>query len=515
MSDSLPDPIPDQVDNRAVPEDVELFGDAQVLEQLEQEYAPEHCPGDSGHSTADSAEIANKKYPGPADFVHLHVHTLFSPLDGVAEPKEYAERAKHFGMRALAVTDHGSLGSYPDMYLGCKEAGIKFIPGIEAYLNEHHQKLLELRADPKFKFGELTKNDPDLASRIRRNRHIILLAKNDTGYRNLLHMTTRSWEIGFYYKPRIWLDEIRKHKEGLILLSGCLNGPISHELVRAVEAKRAGDMAAAVFMKKAVDWVRILKDEFADDFYFEIQMPGPELKAGYDVLQLSISLAKKFNVKTVMTGDCHYLHREDFMTQRAMMAIDAGKTINDPDQFIIDTNEGFMKCRAEFRQTWHEQGYSGYATIDDIEKACDTTVDIAEKCQNWKPNLDPKLPAIDDADKKLADLAIGALYKKGLHRDTTKYEIDGVHVTYIEQLKIELERIKSKGFSPYFLITMNLVQYSANIGYPVGPGRGSAGGCLVSYLIGIHEMDPLRWGLSFDRFLSQSRGGNMLITKME
>ena len=486
------------------------------FEDLEEAVGQTECPTGHDHPKQDSAEIAAKKYPGSSEFVHLHIHSLFSQLDGVAEPKEYAQRAKEFGMPAIAVTDHGSLGAFPDMYLSCKEAGVKFIPGIEAYLNEYHVKLAELRQNPKFKFGDLTKSDPDLASRIRRNRHLIILAKNQAGYKNLLHMTTRSWEIGFYYKPRIWMDVIRQHKEGLVILSGCLNGPISYELSRAVECKKASDMTgAAAYMQRAVDWVKLLKDEFAEDFYIEIQMPGPELKAGYDVLQLSIAIAKKFNVKTVLTGDCHYLHREDFLTQRAMMAIDAGKTINDPDQFIIDTNEGFMKSRAEFRQTFYEQGYGSYATINDIEIACDNTLEVASKCDNWKPNLDPKLPDVQDADNKLATIAIKALYDKGLHKDLAKYEIDGSNVTYIEQLKLELERIRSKGFSSYFLITKDLVDYSARIGYPVGPGRGSAGGCLVSYLIGIHQMDPLRWGLSFDRFLSQSRGGNMLVTKME
>ncbi len=500
-------------------------------EEAGDEHAKETLPTEHGHvhtdkcghakpdvkQQVDAAEEAAQKYPGPTSFVHLHTHTLFSTLDGVAAPNQYIERAKHFGMSALAITDHGSLAGLPDAYFSAKKEGVKLIPGIEAYHNEYHKYIVEAK-EKGVKIGELIQNDPEIASRIRRNRHLIILAKNETGFKNLLHLTSGAWEQGFYYKPRIWMDRIKQHKEGLILLSGCLNGPISHEIMKAVEAKRAGESTkASAYFQAAQDWIKRFKDEFADDFYFEIQMPGPDIAAGYDVLKASIALAKRFGVKTVLTGDSHYLDKADFEVQRAMMAIDQDMTVEQikTEGFMIDTCEGYMKSRAQFRQTFYEQGYERVAKIDDIEEACDNSLLVAAKCQSFTPDLNPKLPEIDEADHKLSRLTAEALTKRGLHKKDKKYLIDGRQVTYVEQVKIELTRIKEKKFSSYFLITRELVKFSRDLGYDVGPARGSAGGSLVCFLIGIHDMDPMQWGLSFDRFLSESRGGDMLRCVME
>ncbi len=469
----------------------------------------------------DLAEQAAKKYPGPSELIHLHAHTLFSTLDGVAAPDEYIDRAKYLGMDAMAITDHGSLGGIPDAYFAAKSSGIKLIAGIEAYINEYHQQLADMKAQD-ISIGDLPTDNPNflpddqLQSRIRRNRHMIILAQNQQGWKNLLKLTAESWKNGFYYKPRMWMDMIRPYKEGLIMLSGCLNGPISYELMHAVKAKKLGQSTLATcYYKRAIEWVTRLKDEFADNFFFEIQMPGPDIAEGYDVLGLSLKLAKKFNVKTVLTGDSHYLHKEDFIVQRAMMAIDQDTTIDDPEMFIIDTCEGYMKSRAQFRETFHEQGYEKVALINDIETACDNSLLVAAKCETFQPDLTPKLPEIQDADAILAKLAAEGLAKRGLHKNTKKYYIDGKYVTYVEQTKIELARIKEKKFSSYFLITRNLVMKSRLLGYDVGPARGSAGGSLVCFLIGIHDMNSPEWGLSFDRFLSMTRGGYMLKCDME
>ena len=476
--------------------------------------------GDHDHDAevvqlTDKADIAAAKYPGPKELVHLHTHTLFSTLDGVATPAQYIDRAKHFGMQALGITDHGSLGGLPDAYFAAKNAGIKLIPGIEAYLNEYHKYVVEAR-EKEVKVADLANNDEEIMSRIRRNRHLIILAKDQTGFKNLLHLTSDAWNEGFYYKPRIWMDKIKLYKEGLVVLSGCLNGPISYEIMKAVEAQRVGESSkVSAYMKAAADWVKKFKEEFGEDFYFEIQMPGPDILAGYQVLKISIAMAKKYGVKTVLTADSHYLDKDDFLVQKALMAVDQDTTIDDPNMFIADTCEGYMKSRAEFRQTFHEQGYDKFASINDIEEACDNSLLIAEKCQPFKPDLSPKLPEIEDADGKLAKLVAEALSKRGLSKKTKKYNVDGRSVTYTEQAKIELTRIKEKKFSSYFLITRELVKFSRDLEHDVGPARGSAGGSLVCFLIGIHEMDPLQWGLSFDRFMSESRGGYMLKCTME
>lgn len=476
----------------------------------------EECPSIIEVVNEDSADIASKKYPGNKEFVHLHSHSLFSPLDGVASVEDYFSRAKYLGMNAIAITDHGTLGAMPDAYFASKDTGIKFIPGCEIYLNEHHTKLIEYKANG-ISLPTIRQTDPLLADRMARNRHLVVLAKDNIGFKNLLHLTTEAWEKdSFYYKPRIWMDKIKQHKEGLIVLSACLNGPISFELVKAVEAKRENKILLAnEYLQNATNWVKTFKNEFGDDFYFEIQMPGPELKAGYDILKLSINLAKKFNIKTVLTGDSHYLHKEDSLVQRALMAIDQDTTVDDPNMFSIDTSEGYLKSRAEFRQTFFEQGYEKYASIADIEIACDNTLEVAAKCQSFKPDLSPKLPIIDNADNQLSDLVFKRLKEQNLLDSTHKYLCDNKMVTHLEQTNIELKRIKEKGFSSYFLITYDMIRKNKELGYIIGPARGSSGGSLVCYFLEIVEMDPLLWGLSFNRFLSPSRGGNMLTVKMD
>lgn len=485
----------------------------------------DHSKDPSPDEILKQAENAEKKHGSKVDkeIIHLHAHTLFSTLDGVASPQEYIDRAKHLGMPAMAITDHGSLGGIPDAYFAAKEAGVKLIAGIEAYINEFHPQLIQMR-EKDIKLGDLPTDNPDflpddqIQSRIRRNRHMIILAQNQQGWKNLLKLTAESWEKGFYYKPRMWMDMIRPYKEGLIMLSGCLNGPISYELMYAVKAKKLGhiEMAKSYF-KRAKEWVKFFKQEFEEKFFFEIQMPGPDISEGYDVLKLSLALAKQYNIKTVLTGDSHYLDKEDFIVQRAMMAIDQDMTVEQlkTEGFMIDTCEGYMKSRAQFRETFNEQGYEKVATINDIETACDNSLLIAEMCEPFEPDLSPKLPEIDNADHILAKLVAEGLARRGFNHIEKQYYIDGRWVTYVQQAKIELARIKEKKFSSYFLITRDLVMKSRKMGYDVGPARGSAGGSLVCFLIGIHDMNPLEWNLSFDRFLSMSRGGYMLKCDME
>lgn len=471
--------------------------------------------GNIHYSTEESIEKAEKKYPGPKEIFHHHIHTLFSQLDGVASPKDYIKRAKEFGMSGISCTDHGNLSAIPDMHFECVDAGLKFIPGIEAYFNDYHPTWRELESKG-MKFGDVKEKYPEIAERIRDNRHLIILAKNQTGWRNMLHLTSESWEKGFYYKPRMWMDLLKQKKDGLVILSGCLNGPICYEICEAVKHKQLGDNAKAQhYLQNAITWVKKLKDEFGESFFFELQMPGPDLKEGYEVLQLSIQLAKQFNVKTALTGDCHYLKKEDWETQRVLMAVNQKMTIHDPNLFMADTCEGYLKSRAEFRQTFYEFNYDKFATINDIEDAIDGTLAVAEMCEPFSPDLSPKLPSIPNADEEITKICIAELIKRNLHKSKKKYPVDGQMVTHVEQVEIELKRIQEKGFSSYFLITKDICDFSRINGWPVAPGRGSAPGSLVCYLLGITELDPLKWGLSFNRFLSPSRGGYMLKCTME
>jgi len=257
-------------------------------------------------------------------------------------------------------------------------------------------------------------------------------------------------------------------------------------------------------------------DVWGDDYYLELQMPGKEIPGGFEAFVATAAISKDLGIPGVITNDVHYINRGDFRVQKAMMAIKQGLTIDDPNLFHVNSDEQFFKCRAQLRQTFYELGFHEYVKIKQFEEFCDNTVAVVEKCAGFQPDISPKLPEMKDAEHELMKATIRGLRKKGLWNCEKKYEVDGKMVTYREQVKIELDRFITKGFASYFLITQDLVNYSADqLGMPVGPARGSAGGSLVCYALGIHELDPLKWGLSFNRFLSQSRGGWMLKVTMD
>lgn len=447
-----------------------------------------------------TAEEAEKKYPGPTELVHLHNHSLFSLLDGVAHPGDYFKACAERKWPAFALTEHGVLNSIPDAYFAAKEHEIKYITGVEFYYNDFEQKRRQL-AVKGMKINELKQKQPDLAQRMTRNRHLTVLAKNEVGYLNLLKINKIAWEHGFYYKPRVWFDSLAKHKEGLIILSGCLNGPVCHEL-------RNNNFVSSGYITGANDYVRKFKEVFGDDYYIELQMPGVE--GDIEAFKNLVVLSNDLKIKTAIANDCHYLNRKDFYIQKIMMAIDQQTTVDDPNLFHINSDEQYLKTRAELRATFVERGFSKIASLSDFEQACVNTLEIADKCLSFKPNLEPKLPKKDNADEELRRLAFEGLVNKGLDKDDNEYIYDERPVTYRKQLEIELKRIIEKGFASYFLITLSLIKASKDHGWPIGPGRGSVGGSLVSYVLGIHDLDPIKWNLSFNRFMSPSRGGYML-----
>lgn len=463
----------------------------------------------------EQSAAAEVKFAGPKDFTHLHSHSLFSTLDGVGTPDQYITRAKQLGMKSFALTDHGSLAGLPDAYWAAQEHGIKFMAGCEIYFNDYHQKMQELNAKD-ISLATLKVSDPELVDRYRRNRHLTVICKNMTGYRNLITLMREAWEMGAYYnKPRTWTEQLVKYREGLIILSGCLNGPICHELrLGHKEKSKTNKVGERNYYRKAIDYTRKMRDIFGDDFYIELQIPGESIEGAREVFYQMSDISKKLQIPAVMTGDLHYLHRRDFELQKTMMAVEQNTLVTDPNLFHVDSDEGFFKNRAQFRQIYVEQGYDKYDTLNWFEQVCDNTMAISEKCSPFTPDLSPKLPEIQGADEMIQKLVAQSLIKKGLHKCEERYLIDSHMVNYREQARIELNRIIEKKFSSYFLITRNLVQHARDNSWDVGPARGSAGGSLVCYLLGIHDMDPLKWGLSFDRFLSPSRGGFMLKVEM-
>jgi len=459
------------------------------------------------------------KYPGPTDFVHLHTHTIFSPLDGIASPDDYMERCVELNMPAVAITDHGSMASFPDAYFASQKHGVKFIPGCETYYNDLHPELKrfqEAREQGGMTWQALKEKDVERWERLRRQRHVTILAKNQIGYKNLIEMVSAAWEIGFYYKPRIWMDRLDKHRDGLIVLTGCLNGPINYEIRSANEAQRAGDSQKATrLIKAAKKWLLDMKEIFGDNLYLELQMPGEDLVGSTNAFWISARWSDQYSIPSVITNDCHYIKKEDFEVQRCMMAVDQNLTIDDPGLFIFNSDEQFFKTRADLRQSFRDQDYSKNVSIEKFEESCDNTLEVAEKCDGFNPDLSPKLPIIKNASRQLAVEVYKRLREKDLYDDQRKYLVDTMMVTHKEQAEIELKRIISKGFASYFLITMDLVKHSLDKGWDVGPARGSAGGSLVCYLLGIHELNPLKWGLSFNRFMSPSRGGYLLDVSLE
>lgn len=493
------------------------------------------------NSGNDTNEFLPTQYNGPSEFVHLHNHTVFSALDGVATPEQYAAQCAERGYPAMSATEHGHMASVPDMYLAFKRYGVKYIPGCEIYFNDWEPIRQKIESTPipggkgedkfiKVRSPEWRRNNPELASRITRNRHLTVLCKNEVGYHNLLKLTTQAYETGLFgvgraQYNRIWFDKLCEFKEGLIILSGCLNGPVSHELrfrrLKDKEGNVVFERDKKTAFNDAVNYVKKFKKVFGDDYYMELQMPGIEAVDQWgeptvkdeSVFRWQIAIADQYKIPIVLANDCHYLNRKDFELQKLMMAVAQDTTMDSPDLFHVNSSEQYMKTRGELWARFKNNEYSD--GIDDraFEDMCDNTLLIADKCTPLDVDASPKTPEIENADNVIKQIVARALKDGGYGKDKRKFLIDGREVTYVEQAKIELNRFIDKGFSSYFLITRELVRYGRERGWPFSP-RGSAGGSLVCYLMGIHTLDPMLWNLSFDRFLSPSRGGYMLNVSM-
>ena len=456
--------------------------------------------------------VKTEDYTGPKGFVSTHTHSILSPLDGVATPVQYAEQCIKLGHPAIALTEHGNMASVPDMYFACKKLGVKYLSGCEIYYNDYEPLRQKMAHDGK----SIKDADSILAARIRQNRHLTILCKNEIGFHNLIKLTTLAYKFGYYYKPRIWFDKLCEFKEGLIVLSGCINGPLAHEC--RLDIKSFADVNQRYNRLKGRDltakqYLTKFKQEFGDDFYVEVQMPcipdeipnhqevfGSEKKSerppAYDpkVFQYLTSLANEHKVSTVLSTDSHYIYQDDFYIQKVMMAVGQRTTIDNPGLFYVNSDQQYFKSRAELWATFKNGPYSKHVSDNDFEAMCDNTLLIAEKCEQLKLDTNPKIPDWSqivpgvNADNELQRLVATELKKRGLHKITKKYLVDGREVTYVEQAKIELNRFIDKGFASYFLITRDLLQYGARRGWPFGPR-----GCTIpSALINISVNEQKR-----------------------
>ena len=392
-----------------------------------------------------------------ADFVHLHVHSEYSLLDGMSRIKDLPVRAKELGMKAIALTDHGVMYGAVDFYKECKKNDIKPIIGCEVYVAPHNRFDKEAGRDNGY-------------------NHLILLAKNKTGYQNLSKLVSLSFVEGFYYKPRIDLEILEKYSEGLICLSACLAGSLSQAIIQGN-------------MEKAEEIALWHKRVFKDDYYIEIQHNG--LRQQIMVNQKLIQLARKLDIPLVATNDAHYLKKEDSYFHEVLLCIQTGKRMSDEDRMRFETEEFYIKSPEEMADYFSE-----------FPDAIENTVKIAEKCNYDFEFGVTKLPNYDVPEEYATHLDyFKDLCYKGIKNRYGENPSEEV----MSRLEYEISVIDKMGYVDYFLIVWDYINYAKSVGIPVGPGRGSGAGSIAAYAIGITDIDPLKYGLLFERFLNPER----------
>ena len=393
-------------------------------------------------------------------FVPLHLHSEFSLLDGAIKLKDLCKFAKENNMPAVAITDHGVMYGALDLYLEAKEEGIKPIIGCEFYVHN----------------GDITEKDPNNNPRY----HLILLAKNNEGYMNLVKLASDAACKGFYMKPRINFELLKERHEGIICCSACLGGEVLQNLLK-------GDYEEA----KAV--AKRYKDLFGDDYYIELQDHGLEeqKRTNPDL----IKLAKELDIKMIITNDSHYLRKEDADWHDTLLCMQTQSMKDEENRFHFPNNEFYVKTVSEMRDAFK------WMDSETFDQCIKNTVDIAEQCHvtiKWEAPLpDFQVPPNHTTDSYLEELVM-----QGLKR---KYKEEEITPELKERVKYELGIIEKMGFSAYFLITWDFIHFAKTHDIPVGPGRGSAAGSVVAYALDITDLDPIRHHLLFERFLNPER----------
>ena len=391
-------------------------------------------------------------------FTHLHVHTEYSLLDGACRIKDAVKKAKECGMDAMAITDHGVMYGAVEFYKTCKSEGIKPIIGCEVYVAPFSRHGKE-KTDAKY-------------------NHLVLLCKNETGYKNLIKMVSLGFTEGFYSKPRIDMELLSQHHEGLVCLSACLAGFVPQKILE-------GDIDGAV------NHALTMKSLFGDDYYFEIQ------RHGIDEQELVnnelVKLSKKLNVPLVATNDAHYVDKEDAQTQSVLMCIQTQTTLADGRHKGFEQDEFYLKTPEEMNRIF-----------GDVPEALENTVKISEKC-NFDFEFDKLfLPAFYPPNNLSSKDYLEKLCFEGLENRLSKYENPDREV-YENRLKYELSVVNTMGYDEYYLIVRDFISHAKGKGIPVGPGRGSGAGSLAAYCLGITDVDPIPHDLLFERFLNPER----------
>ena len=398
------------------------------------------------------------------EFVHLHIHSEFSLLDGANRIKDLPVVAKELGMDSIAITDHGVMFGAIDFYKACKSNGIKPIIGCEMYVAPRSRNDKEANIDNKY-------------------NHLILLAKNKNGYKNLSKLVSLSFVEGYYYKPRIDREILEKYHEDLVCCSACLAGEVNQAIL-------ADDM------QKAEEIALWYKNLFGEDYYLEVQPNG--IKEQLLVNQKLIELSRKLNIPLVATNDAHYTKKEDAYNHEILLCIQTGKRITDEDRMKFPTDDFYIKSPEEMKDYFRN-----------IPDAIENTVKIAEKCNvefefgnTVLPNYD--VPSefathYDYIEKLCSD---GLIAKYG---DENTKSIKELPQDVQQRAEYELSVINKMGYVDYFLIVWDYIHWAKSQNIPVGPGRGSGAGSIVAYAIGITDIDPMKYNLLFERFLNPER----------
>ncbi|HYH48454.1 MAG TPA: DNA polymerase III subunit alpha, partial [Acidimicrobiia bacterium] len=392
-----------------------------------------------------------------SSFVHLHLHTEFSMLDGAARISDVMKAAAEDGQPAIGITDHGNMYGVLDFYAAAKKAGIQPIIGMEGYFVAGSRHDRPRRADHEI-------------------FHLTLLSETTKGYQNLIKVSSAAYLDGFFYKPRLDFELLDQHKDGLIATSGCLGGLVCQTLLK-------GDFDGAV--EAAAKFQEILG---RDNFFVELQDHG--LPEQHQTNPQLVEIAKRIGAPLLATNDSHYVHKHDAEAHDALLCVQTGATRDDPNRFKFDAEEFYLKSSAEMRDLF-----------SDWSDACDNTLWIAERC-----NVDiefgkvalPNFPTPDglSQDDYLRQLTYeGARFRYG----------DPIPAEAQQRIDYELGVIADMGFSAYFLVVWDLIKHARDSGIRVGPGRGSAAGCCVAYCLRIVDLDPLKYGLFFERFLNPGR----------
>ncbi|MDP3965057.1 MAG: DNA polymerase III subunit alpha [bacterium] len=399
------------------------------------------------------------------DFVHLHAHSHYSLLDGLPKIDELVAAVKAKGMSAVALTDHGSMYGVIEFYQKATAAGIKPIIGVETYVarNTYAQKRANIDERPY---------------------HLTLLAKNYSGYRNLIKLTTVAHLEGFYRKPRIDFDLLKQYSEGLIVLSGCLSGELASHIINNN-------------LTKAKEAIRRYQEVFGEDYFLEVQ-PHPKVRYQHEVNERLFQLGKEMGVATVATNDSHYIESGDAEAHDILLCIQTKRKTSDTDRMSYMTDNFGLRKAEEMA-----------AAFPDHPEAISNSVEIANRCQLEitlgqisLPHYE--VPSDQSAESYLRALCVQALPDRYGIRDPDKPE-PGRQTEVIERMEFELSVIERTGFAPYFLIVQDFINWAKDQGIVVGPGRGSAAGSIISYLTRITNIDPLKYELLFERFLNPDR----------